>query len=37
MIWPWVMVYAVIDLLVRIARPFCAELPDGPLIAVFAI
>ena len=37
MVGPWKMVYPIVDFRVRIARPFCSEFEDGPLVTVLVI
>lgn len=34
---PWIMSYSAIDFFIRIARPLCTELPDGPVVSVFGV
>lgn len=37
MVWPWIMPYAIIYLAVRVAGAFGAELPYGPILAMFVV
>lgn len=37
MVGPWVVSYAAVHSLIRVASAFCAEFPYGPVVSVFGI
>ena len=37
MVWPWKMIYSIVDLAVRVACTFSAKLPYRPLVAMFVV
>jgi len=34
---PWVVIYAIVDFLIRVSSAFCAKLPNRPLVAMFVV